>query len=140
MSVLSSPSALHYRAAALCWTLGILAACLVPTSTLGSVSPLGVDKLAHIVLFAGFGALWMRGLCPPGRTDRAGFRRRVLGVVLAGVVFAGATEALQYLAPIRRVADPYDLLADLVGLASGVAAYGVLPARHRTRMERPERS
>jgi len=131
MNVLSSLSTTHYRAAALFWTLGILGACLIPADTLGGVSPaVGADKVAHVVLFGGFGALWMRGLCPPDTSDQARLRRWAAAVLLAGACFAAATEVAQHLAPIRRVADPYDLVADLVGLTGGVVAYGVGVTRH----------
>lgn len=134
MNVFSSLSTTHYRGAALCWTLGILGACLIPADTLSSVSPaVGVDKVAHVVLFVGLGALWMRGLCPPNTGCRARLRRRAAGVLLVGACFAGATEVAQHLAPIRRVADPYDLVADLVGLAVGVVGYSVAVARRRQR-------
>ncbi len=132
----------HYRAAALLWTIGIVAACLIPASTLSSVQPaVGMDKVVHVVLFAGFGGLWMRALCPPdAAADRAVLWRWTAGVFAIGVGVAAGTEVLQQVAPIRRMGDPYDLLANLVGLSLAVGGYGYTvgdgeeSVEHSTRM------
>jgi len=119
-------STTHYRWAALLWTLGIVAACLLPASTLQTVEPaVGVDKVVHFGLFAGFGALWMRVMCPPNSThSTSDIRRRTFWFALAGAAFAVGTEGLQQVAPVRRVADPFDVVADLAGLVTAVAVYG----------------
>ncbi|MFO8100517.1 MAG: VanZ family protein [Salinibacter sp.] len=134
MDPFSSVTTAHYRTAAALWTAGIVAACLIPASTLSSVQPaVGIDKLVHVVLFAGFGGLWMRALCPPGWADpAAGPPRRTLGVLAVGVVMAVGTEFLQHLAPIRRMGDPFDVIANLVGLLGAVAGYELYRRQHKT--------
>jgi hypothetical protein len=108
------------------WTGAIVLAFSVPTPSLGAVQPaLGLDKGIHAALFAVFGALWMRVLCPPGPA-RAGvrFRRQAGRLLLLGGLFAGGSEVYQKLLPVPRMADPYDALADAVGLVFGIVLYG----------------
>lgn len=125
----------HYRLIAALWTIGIVLAMTIPTGRLATVQPeLGVDKLVHVLLFAGFGGLWLRGLCPPGEEELPKcFRRRGGLFFVAGVLFAGGTEIYQHVLPIRRMADPYDVTADLAGF---VAAFAVYYAYHVRRVNR----
>lgn len=125
MNLFSALTTTHYRAAALLWTIGIVVACLLPASSLSSVQPdVGVDKLVHVVLFAGFGGLWMRALCPPAEaSDAAVLGRWTLGVLVVGAGVAVGTEVLQEVAPVRRMGDPYDVLANLLGLGIAAAGY-----------------
>jgi hypothetical protein len=140
MNPLSALTTTHYRAAALLWTVGIVVACLLPASSLSSVQPaVGVDKLVHVVLFAGFGGLWMRALCPPAQAaDAAVLGRWTLGVLVVGAGVAVGTEVLQQVAPVRRMGDPYDVLANLLGL--GIAAGGYRYAVRREDGPSVERS
>lgn len=110
---------------AILWTAFIVIACSVPAQSLSPIEPgLGVDKIAHFVLFAIFGGLWMRVVCPPTRANaRTCLRRRGLAFVAMGSLFAGGTEVYQHVLPIQRFGDPYDALADGIGLFAGVAFY-----------------
>lgn len=115
----------HYRILAVLWTVGIVTVCSLPTESLPEVQPaLSLDKLVHFGLFAVFGALWMRGLCPPER-DGLGqcLRRRGLALFVTGGVFAGGVEVYQHLAPLRRLGDPYDALANVLGLFFALLFY-----------------
>jgi VanZ family protein len=127
-------STAHYRLLAGVWTAGMVVALGLPAESLGAAPPeVGADKIAHIVLFAGFGALWLRGLCPPAACDPARcFRWRGGLFFVAGALFAVGTEVYQHLLPVQRIADPYDATADLVGFVLafvGYYAYHVRPAR-----------
>lgn len=114
----------YYWWAAVLWTIGILIGCSIPPSTLTPVGPaLSFDKLIHFGLFAVFGVLWMGVLCPVRETTKRHLWRQGAGLSLVGVLFAGATEVYQHLLPIRRMGDPYDALADSVGVVAGVATY-----------------
>jgi len=131
----------HYRAAALLWTIGIVIACLIPASTLSSVQPtVGLDKLVHVVLFAGFGGLWMRALCPPeAAAERPVLWRWTVGVFVIGIGVAVGTEVLQQVAPIRRMGDPYDVLANLLGLSLAAGGYVYIVHREAESVEQPPR-
>ena len=100
------------RRLAIAWTVLIVAACTVPGNQvpeveLRLVSP---DKLVHVGMFLLFGWLWVRAA-----PSRAG------AVVAGGVALAVGIEVWQAALPINRFGDPYDVVADLVGLAIGVA-------------------
>ena len=99
------------RRLAVVWTVLIVAACTVPGDQVPEVELrlISPDKAVHVAMFLGFGWLWIR----------AGARTRA--VVAGGVALAFGIEAWQAVLPIGRFADPYDVVADLVGLAGGVA-------------------
>jgi VanZ family protein len=83
------------------------------------------DKLAHAVVFAGFGALaW---LALGGRPPIAA-RFAPLAAIAVGV----ADEFAQSFSP-GRVADPHDLLADAVGAVLAVLLLAVMRARDTRR-------
>lgn len=136
MRLLSSLQTVHYRLLAALWTAGIVLAMSIPTGNFSRIQPeLGVDKVVHVILFAGFGLLWLRGLCPPGEDGLSRcFRRRGGLFFVAGVLFAAGTEVYQYLLPIRRMADPYDVTADLVGFVLAFVGYYVYHVRRANRM------
>ncbi|ASO21388.1 hypothetical protein FHR81_002359 [Actinoalloteichus hoggarensis] len=93
----------------------------MPASGVPSAPP-GTDKLVHAAVFA---ALAATGL-------GAGVARLPLFLGLAG--YAGLTEVLQAVLPLGRSGDPWDVLADLVGLALG---WGLLRLGGRLGGRRP---
>jgi VanZ family protein len=102
------------RAAAVCWTLLILLLTTLPGQELPRVGVSGADKLAHFVLFAGFGWLWMRD----GR-----HAARVKWVLIAGLALALLTEAYQGIVPIGRSAELWDVFANASGLLAGIGVH-----------------
>lgn len=125
MRFFPSLSTTHYQWLAVLWTLGILAACSIPATSLSPIRPaLNADKLIHFGLFAIFGGLWMRVLCPPSGTGGSMSHRRMgVAVLLGGGLFAVGTEVYQHLMPIQRMGDPYDALANGSGLLLAVVGY-----------------
>ena len=101
---------------AVAWTLLIVAACSIPGRDVPRVDVVSADKLAHFVLFAGLGGLWMRAFTAP-------LRRRAKWVVIGGLAFALLTEVYQGLLPFDRSPDPLDALADVAGLLFSTAVY-----------------
>jgi hypothetical protein len=129
MPVLASLSTSTYRRLAVLWTGAMIVGFSLPAASLSPVeAALGYDKAIHAALFFGFAVLWMRSVCPPGAQDAAALRRCAVGMGVVGGLFAVGSEGYQHLLPIRRVADPYDALADGVGLLVGLLGY-VLYAR-----------
>jgi hypothetical protein len=84
-------------------------------------APPGVDKVVHLALFL--------ALAVTGRW--AGIRATVLGGLL--VAYAAISEVLQAVTPLARSGSPADLLADVAGVALGLAAWalGERPRRAR---------
>jgi VanZ family protein len=101
-------------ALAVFWSLVIVAATLVPADVVPS-GRLGMDKLAHVALFAVFGFLWSNATT---RTTR----RAALWVLVAGLLFGVTTEILQEVLPGGRTGDPFDGAADLLGVGLGILA------------------
>ncbi|MGY1844232.1 VanZ family protein [Modestobacter sp. SYSU DS0875] len=82
-------------------------------------SPPGVDKLVHLLLFA--------ALAGSGRW--AGIGRAVLAGAL--VLYAAVSELLQATDLVGRDASVADLLADVVGVVLGLAAWTAFTRRRR---------
>lgn len=128
MTVGSKLSGWRSHAATLGWASLTAAALLVPAADLAGWMPAvpwmrlalvfagwGLDKLVHGMLF---GVLaWLAA----GSARALALRRPALTVFLVAGLYAAALEAAQRWAPDRR-ADPFDLAADLVGLALGLLA------------------
>ena len=92
------------------WSIFIVLICLAPHNP-GPPSAFPLDKLAHFLLFAGFGALWL-GACP-----------RSLGrIAIAGTLLGLAIEILQSQLGWGRMAEGADLLADCLGLFFALSA------------------
>ena len=105
------------------WTLAVLAGCTIPGEALRSMYIFTPDKLYHIAAFVGYALLWLR----------AGARPRT--VLATGLLFGVFIEVWQHTLPIGRSADPYDALADALGLVLGLWIGRVAK---RTRAERLE--
>jgi VanZ family protein len=69
------------------------------------------DKLQHALAYA-FLAVWFTGIFP-----RAQFWKVALGLVCLGL----ALEFLQHVMQFGRYGDPWDVLANAVGVGAGVA-------------------
>ena len=105
----ASVSDLVDRTLALAWTLAILVGCSLPGNAIPSSDWLSFDKVLHLTAFVGFGWLWLRA-----------FPRAGLTILLSGLLFAVGTEVYQHLMPIGRFFDPFDALADVLGLLLGL--------------------
>jgi VanZ family protein len=97
--------------------LGILATSHIPQGDLPDEPPFPhFDKLVHLVQYGLLGFLLVRSI----RHDCAeNPRRAAIITIVVGTLFGQADEVHQSLA--GRTADAWDLAADVVGLACGVA-------------------
>lgn len=111
----------HYRILAVLWTIGIGVAYTIPVPNLPvSHSVIGWDKLAHFVLFGGFGLLWMHAVHPRRSAPRKMTSRRwVLIVFVVGAGLSVLGEMYQGTLP-RRSMDTYDAAANLLGLVAAL--------------------
>ena len=98
---------------ALAWMLIVLAALSIPGSTLPQVNFELADKMVHTACFFVLGLLWMRAL------NGSGWRRAAITLAI-GVFFGVASEVYQDLMPINRLFDPFDAVADAVGVLLAV--------------------
>jgi hypothetical protein len=103
-----------WLAAAVFWTLAIMAVCWLPLPMFpgggGGEHPRLIphfDKIVHASIFAVFGVLWLRVI--PGKW-------RFPVVVLAGAALAAVTEAGQNLPIVGRDGEWADGLADIAGV------------------------
>lgn len=96
------------------WAVLAIAAVLFQLAVLydpsppGLPGPVGTDKLLHAAIFA----------APAFCAVMAGLRWWLVGILLAAQ--AVVSELVQALALVERSGDPWDLVADLVGLAAGL--------------------
>jgi VanZ family protein len=113
----TSNSALNLRYVATAFsTLLILVAVLLPGSQVPDVGFAGIDKLAHIALFA----LW--AVCV--RLDfTPGFRWQLW--LAGGLLFSFLSEVLQIMVEARTF-DWMDMVADAAGLLLGISTGGLL--------------
>lgn len=103
------------------WALLILALCSIPGSSVPDAVLFSFDKVGHFGMFFIGALLWMRTW--PDRAAR---------VFAAGLAFSVGTELYQGLLPLLgRSADPFDVLADALGLAVGLGLALWLQRRQR---------
>jgi VanZ family protein len=103
---------------ALVWVAAILAVSSIPGPRMGGPLFPGCDKLAHFIEYSILGIalrFWTEGR--GGATAQAR-RRRIAGVLAAGLVFAALDEAHQRFIP-GRTASVWDFTADACGLVIG---------------------
>jgi len=102
----------------------VLAASLVPGGGGGgTLGPIGVDKLLHVVGYAVLAGTSLYAL-------RTRTRRTTLVVFVLVTAFGGVVELLQAPVPGRAI-SLLDLVADAVGAALGIAGWWLLAATDR---------
>jgi len=84
--------------------------CLVPLNP-GPPSVIPLDKLAHLLLFAGFAGLWLKS-----------YPRSLLKIAIAGLLLGLGIEMAQSALNWGRMGDGADFFADCVGLLLGFGA------------------
>lgn len=101
------------KALSIAWALVILALCSIPGPSLPDAAVLSFDKVGHLGMFFIGSLLWLRA-----------WPERPLRVVAAGLAFSVGTELYQGVMPfLGRSADPFDVVADVLGLLLGLALW-----------------
>lgn len=110
------------------WLAGIFLLTLLPGNYFPRISDFWTlfspDKVVHIALFTGLAFLLAFGLARqyPERSMRCIF----VWVGLVSTFVAILTELLQWYLPIKRDGNIYDVIANIVGVFIGFAAFSIL--------------
>jgi VanZ family protein len=114
------------------WTAIMLVLFLFPSQGIPSVAIPYQDKFAHIVLFAVFTILYLRGRMRAGSL-RTFAPRHIITTFIIVMAFAVSVEILQEIMPLGRDGDVTDTLHDFAGFLCGslfmVLIYGIRPRR-----------
>lgn len=98
------------KALSIGWALLIFALCSIPGHSVPDLTLFTFDKLGHFGMFFIGALLWLRT-----------WPERLGTVFAAGLAFSVGTELYQGLVPLLgRSADPFDVLADVLGLVVGL--------------------
>jgi VanZ family protein len=103
---------------ALAWSALILVLCLTPGRMIPSSATHPMDKIAHTLMFAVLGLLWMTA-CSSARRGRWAS----LAVWVGGTAFGVGIEWLQGWMENGRSASTLDAVADTIGLIAGILGY-----------------
>ena len=99
----------------------------LPGSFLPKAKPaLGLDKIAHIIMFAGFAfaCLWgYRDSFP--KLEKPRRRKMLFRTALIATTFGGLTEIMQETICYQRTGSYYDFLADIIGTALGLLVFSI---------------
>ena len=85
---------------------------------------MGLDKVAHLIMYAGFAFLCLWGYRKQFISNGISYRRKaILLAVVISIAYGGLTELMQqYLVP-TRTSDWLDFLADGTGTLIGAAIF-----------------
>lgn len=81
-----------------------------------------LDKLAHFTFFFVFALLWMYA-------SALSIRQRTALVGASGILYGILIEVIQAWLPFNRAAEPWDAVADFLGLLAGLLVYFLARAR-----------
>ena len=97
----------------------------LPGSLLPKVKPaLGLDKVAHLLMYLAFAFCCLWGYRKPYRERGTTYRRKACLLTMAiGIGYGALTEVMQECLIPGRVGSVYDGLADLIGSLLGVALF-----------------
>lgn len=110
---------------------GVLCAAVIllltglPGSCIPKVKPaLGLDKIAHLLMYAGFAFATLWGYREPFQQQGARYRRKACWLtLLISIVFGALTEIMQEAFVPGRIGSIYDWIADLIGSILGVVLF-----------------
>lgn len=97
----------------------------LPGSCFPKVKPIiGLDKIAHMIMYLGFAYITLWGYRKPYQENGKAYQRKALWLVLAiSIGFGALTEIMQETLVPSRTGSVYDWIADVIGSILGVAIY-----------------
>lgn len=97
----------------------------LPGSLLPKTKPVfGIDKIAHLLMYAGFAFVTLWGYRKPYREHGNPYRNRACLLTLAiSVVFGALTEVMQETCIPGRIGSVFDWLADVAGSILGTLLF-----------------
>lgn len=98
----------------------------LPGSLFPRVKPaIGLDKVAHILMYAGFAYACLWGYRKQFVSNGLAYKKRaILLTVIISIAYGGLTEIMQEtIMLLRRSGDWRDLIADAIGTALGVLVF-----------------
>ena len=103
----------------------------LPGSCFPHVKPaIGLDKVAHIIMFAGFGFLSIWGYRAQfEQKERKEKYKSLILTFLISIIFGALTEIMQETICYQRTGSVYDFIADVIGSLFGLAFFTFLQKR-----------
>jgi len=125
-------SALHRYGPVLFWALLILALSSIPNLSSPAATFRITDKIAHIIEYGILGCLLAYARLPSRSGESRG---RIAAVIIMGILFGCLDELYQSFIPGRST-DPFDVMADAVGVFGGLLLWRTYRRRNlRSRLE-----
>lgn len=99
----------------------------LPGSCFPTVKPaLGLDKIVHIFMYAGFAFACIWGYREPySRHDKKHRRTMRIWTAIISIALGGLTEIMQETICYQRTGSWYDFLADIIGTALGLLVFSI---------------
>ena len=120
------------------WSIFILILTGVPGTALPKIGNfwdwMRPDKVIHILLFGVFFYLLSKGTAKKIGAVKLAIKR-ILALLLIGIVFAALTEILQAKLFIHRNGSLYDFIANVIGCLIGLSIYLILTKKKQIKLE-----
>ncbi|MFQ6092230.1 MAG: VanZ family protein [bacterium] len=122
---LDNPIAVTRYGPVILWALLIFAVSSIPDLSAPGAEFKLTDKTVHFIEFGVFGYLLASALAPSGVRLT---KKRILVVLAVGALYGLLDETYQSFVP-GRAADPFDVLADILGVCTALLLWHVLRRR-----------
>ena len=106
---------------------------LLPGSLFPRVKPtIGLDKLAHIFMYAGFTFSCLWGYRSQFISNGIAYKKRaILHAIIISLAYGGLTELIQEYLVSTRTGDLFDYIADCIGTGLGALLFYVFFRRKK---------
>ena len=97
----------------------------LPGSLLPKAKPaIGLDKIAHIIMFLGFSFITLWGYRKPYQENGKNYRIKAIAItIVISILFGALTEIMQEAFIPGRDGNIFDWIADVLGAVFGVCLY-----------------